>query len=366
MAAAARAVLWPFLLSRFLVLMATELGAFLTRPSLDKPQPALADFFHWDALRYASIWEHGYQHLADTAFFPLFPYMVKALGSVTDLRVAELLIPHAALFVGMMLVYTIGQRLIGTSGAGLTIWIVAFWPWSVFFSYPYTESLFLLVTAASFWLGDQRRWILAGVAGALASAARAPGILLEFAFGAELHQLFRGHRRAPAAGQAAALVAAMAITVLGLVGFGLLLWQQTGNPLMFLRGQEAFVLQHRNPFFPIGAVAQMIHDLNPFKVEGLGLPVAVVFGAGTAWTVLRLPRRYAAYSVASFLLYVYQGWHLGQFHSVPRYLVVLFPVYFAFAKLLEQRPALQRPWLAISGSLMAIEAALYGAGRFIG
>jgi hypothetical protein len=51
---------------------------------------------------------------------------------------------------------------------------------------------------------------------------------------------------------------------------------------------------------------------------------------------------------------------------VPRYLVVVFPAFLAFGVLLERRPRLQLPWLAASGSLMAMEAALYGAGRFIG
>jgi Dolichyl-phosphate-mannose-protein mannosyltransferase len=364
MAAASRAVLWPFLISRLVVLVATEMGAFLAAPALEKPQPALADFYHWDAYRYAAIWQHGYQDVVSSAFFPLFPYTVKALGRVIDLQLAGLLIPEVALFLGMMLVYATGRRLIGQSGAALTVWILAFWPWSVFFSYPYTESLLLLMTAASFWLGDQRRWLLAGVAGALAAASRAPGILLEFAFGAELLRMFRG-RQWPRGGQAPGLVAAMVLTALGLVAVGLVLQNQTGDPMGFVRGQEAFVV-HRNPLFPIGAVVEMIRNLNPYKVEGLGLPVVVAFGAATVWAVRRLPWRYAAYTLVFFLLCVYQGWHLGQYHSEPRYLVAVFPAYFAFARLLEQRPGLQRPWLAVSGSMMAIESALYGAGKFIG
>jgi hypothetical protein len=346
------------------VLTATELGAFLAAPTLEKPQPALADFYHWDAHRYASIWQHGYQDVVSSAFFPLFPYTVKALGRVIDLQLAGLLVPEVALFLGMMLVYATGRRVIGRSGAALAVWILAFSPWSVFFSYPYTESLMLLTTAASFWLADQRRWVLAGVAGAAAAATRAPGILLEFAFGAELLGMFRG-RQWPRASQAAGLAAAMVLTALGLVGFGLVLQNQTGDPFAFVRGQEAYVV-HRNPLFPIGAVVEMFRNLNPYKVEGLGLPVAVAFGAATVWVVRRLPSRYAAYTLVFFLLCVYQGWHLGQYHSVPRYLVVIFPAYFAFARLLELRPGLLRPWLAVSGSMMAIEAALYGAGRFIG
>jgi hypothetical protein len=61
-----------------------------------------------------------------------------------------------------------------------------------------------------------------------------------------------------------------------------------------------------------------------------------------------------------------QGLFLHFFISVPRYVAVIFPCYFAFATLLGRRRNLQLTWLLISATSMVVNAALYGAWRFLG
>ena len=66
------------------------------------------------------------------------------------------------------------------------------------------------------------------------------------------------------------------------------------------------------------------------------------------------------------LLSARQGLYLHYFISVPRYVAVIFPCYFAFATLLAPRRNLQVTWLLVSASAMVVNAALYGAWRFLG
>lgn len=351
----------PFAVGRALTWLGTELGAFIVQGGV-VPHTQPSDFFHFDALRYQRIWLHGYTDLQNAAFFPLFPYSVRALGHVVGDQAAALLIPNLAFAIALVVFHAEATSAFDARRAGLATWALAVWPWSVFFSYPYTESLFLLAVVAAFRLAGHRRWILAGLAGAAAAAARAPGILLVLAFGAEAVQGGRLWGRRRVSGPVVALV----ITPLGLLAFALLLWRSVGDPLGFWHGEDLWVYYHRNPLFPLGEVVLMFEQMNPFKTESLGLPVALMFAAAAVWVARRLPWRYGAFTVAAVVLFAYEGWHLGEYHSVPRYLVVVFPCFLAFGDLLARHERLQIPWMALSATLLTVEAALYGSNHFIG
>ena len=94
--------------------------------------------------------------------------------------------------------------------------------------------------------------------------------------------------------------------------------------------------------------------------------MAVAFAVAAIWVARRLPWRYGVFTIATVALFAYEGWHLGEYHSVPRYLVVDFACFYAFGALLARYDRLQIAWFALSATLLTVEAALYGAGRFIG
>jgi hypothetical protein len=79
-----------------------------------------------------------------------------------------------------------------------------------------------------------------------------------------------------------------------------------------------------------------------------------------------MPPAYGALAVTPVLLVVRQGWYLHYFISVPRYLAVVFPCYFAFATFLAPRRNLQMSWLLLSASLLVVYSAMYGSWRLIG
>lgn len=345
----------PLAVGRALVWLGTELGAFIARGGV-VPHTQVSDWFHWDALRYQSIWTAGYTNLEKAAFFPLYPGLVHALGAVIGDQVAALLIPNLAFAIALALFHAEAQSHTDARRANLATWALAVWPWSVFFSYPYTEALFLLLVVGAFRLMAYRQWALAGVLGALAAATRAPGVLLMLAFGAEAAQTRR--LRGP--------VAAALLTVLGLVAFMLLTARDIGDPLGFWHGQQLWVYYHRNPLFPLGEVILMFQQQNPFKTESLGLPVLAMFVVAAVWVWRGLPLRYGVFTAVAVALFAYQGWHLGEYHSVPRYLVVVFPCFIAFGAFLVRYDRWQIPWMALSATLLTVEAALYGSGRFIG
>lgn len=60
----------------------------------------------------------------------------------------------------------------------VTLILLAAFPGSLYFSAPYSESLFLLTSVASFYAARRGHWVWAGVAAGLASGTRAIGVVL--------------------------------------------------------------------------------------------------------------------------------------------------------------------------------------------
>ena len=148
-----------------------------TAPYHLPPTPALWDrlvgvWAHWDGLWYLQIASVGYRPKdGTTAFLPLYPWAVGALGTVLGGRylVAGVLL-SSLLFAGVLLLL---DRLVrdqyGPALAPRTVLALAVFPTAFFFWAIYSEGLFLLLALGMFVAAGQRRWLLAGlcVAGAL-------------------------------------------------------------------------------------------------------------------------------------------------------------------------------------------------------
>jgi hypothetical protein len=361
-----KAAILPFLVSRILVWAATWFGArnIPATPGMWSnlyPPPALSPFFHWDADAYGYIAHHGYglgaggvaAEVVRVAWFPFYPLLVKLAGG-SDW--AMIIIPNVCFFAALALLYVVAMVRMDSDRARLTLWLVALGPAAMFFSYPYTESLFLLVTVAAFFFMESGHWLLAGVAGMAAAATRFPGVLLAAAFGAEAAL---GNRRR-------AVFAAIGLTIGGLVIVSLVQWVQMGDPLGYVHARAFWIGPNRNPLYLVGSFPKAVIEGDPFNPEAIGVPVLVVFAIGAVWVALRMPAAYGAFALTQVLVAFDQGLYLHIFSLVPRVVSVIFPCYFAFATLLQPRRNLQFAWLLVSASAMVLLSAMYGAWRFIG
>jgi hypothetical protein len=148
-------------------------------------------FTSWDGNWYLSIVRDGYpshvpanitffQPEARAAFFPLYPSLV---------RLVDPIIPGgdtiSALFVNLVLgavvILLVGMLARGWWGdkvAGRAMLLMAVFPASVVLTMAYSEALLLVLAAGCLLALDRRRWLLAGVLAALATAARPNGIAL--------------------------------------------------------------------------------------------------------------------------------------------------------------------------------------------
>ncbi len=194
-------VVWS--LSRFIVLAVMILAAHLTveetafggtvqtaRISLHRTSVArrLRSIVRaGDSWWHAGIAEDGYEKRSFTsgeqhnwAFFPLYPLLLRAAARVTGGYILTgMLLSSLLFFFALVLLHKTAIAFGGDAGtADRTIFYTALFPVSYFFSLPMTESLFLLLSVGSFYAAKRNRWWMAGSIGALASATRAPGIIL--------------------------------------------------------------------------------------------------------------------------------------------------------------------------------------------
>ncbi|MDE3069172.1 MAG: hypothetical protein KGJ43_00395 [Acidobacteriota bacterium] len=126
---------------------------------------------------------------ARSAFYPLYPLAVHLL-SFASLTVAGILVSVAALATALYLLHRLSALEVrtGTLAVGharsprevarLAVGVLAFSPMAFFLSAIYSESLYLALSIAVFWFARRGRWALVGTCGALAGATRPTGILL--------------------------------------------------------------------------------------------------------------------------------------------------------------------------------------------
>src|ERR687893_1285766 len=146
-----------FFLSRLLFLGAGALAALLlpqADPAGDPLGPGgfLGYWANWDGAWYAEIATGGYGERApaSTAFFPLYPVLLK-LGTVVGGGTAlwGVGVSLASTLFALFFVYRMAEQLYDARAARAATLCLAFFPTAFFLNAVYTEALFLAMTAGN-------------------------------------------------------------------------------------------------------------------------------------------------------------------------------------------------------------------------
>jgi hypothetical protein len=141
----------------------------------------------WDGGWYLLIARRGYPTSlvpapgqSDHAFFPLYPLLIRGLHAVTggSLDRAAVAVTVVVSAAAMVVIWLLVERLTDTPTATRSIAFISFFPWAFIFSFAYSEGLLLLLAAVCLLALLDERWLVAGVAAGLASAARPNGFVL--------------------------------------------------------------------------------------------------------------------------------------------------------------------------------------------
>ena len=197
----------------------------------------LAPLARWDSVWYLTIADSGYGGSTPrAAFFPLYPLLVRGVGTVLGgshaaLLIAAFLVSLAAFIAALALLYRLTELELGPRLARPALLLLAVFPAAVYFGAPYSESLFLLLAVGAFYAARTGKWAWAGTCAGLASATRSAGLLLLLPL-----VLIWWDARPRRAADAAWLL----LAPLGIVAYAAWLGLVEGDALRFLDVQEAW------------------------------------------------------------------------------------------------------------------------------
>lgn len=145
------------------------------------PYP-LWTFANFDGVHYIRIAQDGYEQKFTQAFFPLYPILIKLFSYITfgNFLLAALAASNVFFLGALIMFYRMVREIYNQKIATWTAAFVLTFPTSFYFGSVYSESLFFLLIISYFYLIYKKRVILAAILGAFASAARLIGVFLVF------------------------------------------------------------------------------------------------------------------------------------------------------------------------------------------
>jgi hypothetical protein len=318
--------------------------------------PLLAPLARWDSVWYLRIADSGYGDSAPrAAFFPLYPLLVRAVGTAfggshAALLAAAFLVSLAAFLAALVLLHRLTELELGRPLARPTLLLLAVFPAALYFGAPYSESLFLLLAVGAFYAARTDRWAWAGACAGLASATRSAGLLLLLPL-ALIWWSSRPRRPRDAAW--------LALAPAGILAYAAWLGLVEGDALRFLDVQDAWSRELAVPLAGawdglVAAVDGMrqlasgsrtpvyfeVAAGDPFRIAAINVMLfaTLVFAVVACVGVLRrLPRPYGVWVGASLVLPLTFPVTPQPLMSLPRFVSVLFPIFMWLALVCEER-----------------------------
>lgn len=368
----ARFALVVYAASRLLLLVLAIVDGGLRHHSLYR------EFENWDGGWYRGLATDGYPHQAlhsqtTLGFFPLYPMLIWVVARPLTLFMSYgPFAPHAADLAGLFIALIGGavaavliQRLAegwwGERAGRRAVSLFCLFPGSVVFSMVYAEGIMIPLVAGCLLALQHRRWLLAGVLAAVATASEPEAAVLVLvctvSAGRELQR--RGWRDAAAR---RALVAPVLAPVgfLAVIGF---LWARTGTPGAYWIAQHDGWNERFDPLALPHLAIRLSHQISFAHFDhptiNLNWPVGLL---GAAILVVLLVLMLRVRRTISLEAWV---WTLGvSFIAVtsewvppnPRLLITAFPAVIVLARYFEGR---RFNWLlALNAALLISMSAL--------
>ena len=344
----------------------------------------------WDAGWYLQIVTDGYRYVPNQpglqqniVFFPAYPMLVRVIGRLFGGHAAGyvsagMTVSLAAFFAALLYFYALARDFLDDERARYALWLIACYPFALFFAAVYTESLFLLAAVAAFYhmtraqFGRAMAWgLLVGLTKANGAALSIPLAML--AISPALRRGAQPHVRRfdPSAGPTrssggltARALAAAAMPGIGLLIYAAFIWRLTGDPLAWARGHEAWGRNYQ-PFSHVVAnqYSFISHGgLNAYMAQGGGYDVLNMFAAllvlAAVWPVAR---RFGMAYGALLLVVLLPPIANGGWLSVGRFSSVLFPVFMWLAGAIPERQ--RNAWIVGFSTVQALNAALFYTWR---
>ncbi len=300
--------------------------------------------------------EGSFRRQENIAFFPAFPLLMRAVGypigafgpgMPRDRRTVRLLwggvfLSLAAFAWACAYLWRLARDLVGEAHATNAVALLAAYPFSLFFSAPYTESLFLLGSAAAVYHFRRDEWIKAGAWGLLVGLTRPNGCFLSVVLVALIAERLWRERTVPFTVSRAFIfrsLASAAMPGLGMLAYSVYVHRLTGSFFGWARMHEAAWGRAYEGLAPLGRAYGWITDEGLLHVvEGVPFDVlnslGLIFALILVWPVLR---RVGPALALFILINVVPPMLAGGVLSLGRLSSTLFPAFIALAAISSPR-----------------------------
>ena len=326
-------------------------------------------YARYDSGWYLSIMEWGYGppppkgNPSNHAYFPLYPLTAKVLHDTfaMDGFHAGLIVSYLCLFLAMPLFWKEGRERLGEDGAWNAALFLLLFPTSFFLAAVYSESLFLLLALLAF--RDARRGSVGRAAlwAFLLGLTRAPALAVAPAlFLAALERRPPGSRPESLARRSsrALLLAAVPVGAVFLWAYGIGLVNH--EPNLFFRSMQgwnrvASSVKGVSAWFALALTRFQTAEWKNNPTILLDYGTAALFACIAIFQLVRKRWSDAVWTGSAIALPMTTGLSEG----IPRYLMVVYPAYFAMAEASRGRRVTRMIWWTVSGALLLAAAARF-------
>ena len=325
----------------------------------------IALFDRWDGPLFARVAEFGYTDPRTdphaTAFFPLFPLLLRALHATgLSYAAAGMLITIAGSVIAGAFLYRLAEEEIGEGSGRRALLYMMLFPTAVFLVAPYSEALFLAGAVAAFYYARRNRWLMVAVPGAVAVASRSAGLFILFGLVFDfVRQNDWSRKKVLAAG------AGLGMAALPVIAYGAYLRNVKGDPFYFFIDQrDGWYREFTGPVSSLTKTWQLAlgnggptNWIFSWRIELVAAALGVAF---TVWALKRREWGYAAYMGATMAAIMTSTWYF----SIPRLLLSLFPIYLFLAGWTVRKESRHEYLLAVTAVLAAVGVIVFTRGAW--
>ncbi|PIV08198.1 hypothetical protein COS52_03970 [Candidatus Roizmanbacteria bacterium CG03_land_8_20_14_0_80_39_12] len=287
---------------------------------------------NFDGVHYLAIAQNGYTN--NMRFMPLYPLVIHLVKKIA------FFIPHywIGFFISLFffigsIIYLIKLLRFDYSNNRIRIIILALivFPTSFFFLTVYSESLFLFLTVASLYYARKEKWYLATFLGFFASLTRIVGFLIVVPLVIEFfsqHKIKKTHH-----------LLALLFVPLGTLLYAIYNYMRWNNPLLFIQAHSQLSNGRSSTslvFFP-QTLYRYFKMLTTVSVSLWEWKIALLevacfsFAVGGIYILRKQKVRlsYIVYTLVNLLIPA----STGTFTGLPRYIIVLFPLFLVFSSI---------------------------------
>lgn len=332
-----RSLVWTILAIKGVILLfGVQSYLLLMNKPIDSWYGWLEIWNRWDSLRHIRLAQIGYTGVgsdrADLIGLPLYPWLVRLFAVIfQDYLLSAFIVSGLALIAAGLLLHKLVLADFPDSTARNAVWFMLIFPTAYFLHINYNESLFIALTVGCFLAARREKWLLAGILGIFVCFTRMNGLIIFPALVMEVLLQYRESRR---------WQWQWLWVLIAPLGFGIyLLLNQyvAGDAFAFMIiGKENFQKSLSVPWDGIRGVYNLMWspEISHAQMSGVLEFTFIVLGAvGTIACGFLLRPSYTVWMAGNWFLFVSSGFIL----SVPRYTIIMFPIFILFAKFAEKR-----------------------------